>query len=687
MTLADKVILSGADNRSPMMEKDMFTASGLFINVKLVQDLHTTNIDQLHAYLGKHEFYENEVRSNHERNSDPLASVATHQMTQGDKFLLLLVLLGPTHPEQVEAILGDKAQANGQILYEEELAFLADPRIAEGQATQTVIIYNEAYQANDLDAYDFDCNKLNTAKVVLMANLSHYGSDVLAESSVVSHSETKITSDIDIIPYSQDNSVSNQSALNFDQYFELNELKAYSQEKDMVITKLKERIKSVSGNVNKDKVKKDIDEIESINIELDHREKGLIIAVLRDELRKLKGKYLVVSAITTHTIAPEMLKINVEPLAPRLDRSQLSNFINKFLGTVKFENDHVAKIMGYGDYHIEYVMISRVYYMEGLGHNLFSVGQFCDSNLEVAFRQHTCYIHNLEGVDLLTGSQDNNLYTLSLRDMMASSPIRILSKASKTKSWQSHRHLSNLKFGTINHLARHGLVRVAPDPAASTGLPLSTTVNQDAPSPSNLQTSLETQSSVISNDVKEENHDLNVAHMNNDPFFGILIPKNDSESYSLDVIPTVVHTTAPNSEHVTKWTMDHPLDNIICELERPVSTRLQLHESALVCYYDVFLTLVKPKTYKDALTQSYKVMVITLKWIYKVKLNELGGILKNKARLVARGYRQEEGINFEESFAPVARLDAIRFFLAFVTHMNMIVYQMDVKTAFLNGIL
>ncbi|GKA66674.1 retrovirus-related pol polyprotein from transposon TNT 1-94 [Tanacetum coccineum] len=78
-------------------------------------------------------------------------------------------------------------------------------------------------------------------------------------------------------------------------------------------------------------------------------------------------------------------------------------------------------------------------------------------------------------------------------------------------------------------------------------------------------------------------------------------------------------------------------------------------------------------------------MVITLKWIYKVKLDELGGILKNKARLVARGYCQEEGIDFEESFAPVARLEAIRIFLAFVAHMNMVVYQMDVKTAFLNG--
>ncbi|GJY73043.1 retrovirus-related pol polyprotein from transposon TNT 1-94, partial [Tanacetum coccineum] len=159
-------------------------------------------------------------------------------------------------------------------------------------------------------------------------------------------------------------------------------------------------------------------------------------------------------------------------------------------------------------------------------------------------------------------------------------------------------------------------------------------------------------------------------------------------------------------------TKDHPLDNIISELERPVSIRLQLYEQALFCYYDVFLTSVEPKNYKDALTQACwieamqeelhefkhlevwelipcldKVMVITLKWIYKVKLDEMGGIIKNKARLVARGYRQEEGIDFEESFALVARLDAIQIFLTYVAHMNIIVYQMDVKTAFLNGIM
>ncbi|GJV68522.1 retrovirus-related pol polyprotein from transposon TNT 1-94 [Tanacetum coccineum] len=252
---------------------------------------------------------------------------------------------------------------------------------------------------------------------------------------------------------------------------------------------------------------------------------------------------------------------------------------------------------------------------------------------------------------------------------------------------------------------------VALVPAVSTGSHSSTTVDQDAPSPSNSQTTPETQPPVIPNDVEEDNHDIEIAHMGNDPYFGIPIPEIPSDqSSSSDSIHTIVHPDHQISEHNSKWTKDHPLENIIGELDRPVSTRLQLHEQALFCYYDAFLTAVEPKTYKDALTQSCwikamqeelneferlevwelvprpdKVMVITLKWIYKVKLDELGGILKNKAQLVACCYHQEEGIDFEESFAPVARLEAIRIFLAFTAHMNMVVYQMDVKTSFLNA--
>ncbi|GJY32217.1 hypothetical protein Tco_0415712 [Tanacetum coccineum] len=287
--------------------------------------------------------------------------------------------------QRTDKVLLVQAQANGQILHEEELAFLADPGTTEGQATQTVITHNVAYQVDDLDAYDSDCDELNTAKVSLMANLSHYGSDAVAElepklydGNVIKNTSAIVIPDseetlmlaeesrskmllkqqdpmvlekkINITPvdypnsmnssdlnpscrptkvevlkelpkvsmtellnkkefieketydklfrsytnlekhcislevdtqlnqeiFQRDNSVSNQSASNFDQYFELNELKAQSQEKDTVIRKLKERIKSLTGNINKDTVKKDIEEIETINIELDHRVSKLI---------------------------------------------------------------------------------------------------------------------------------------------------------------------------------------------------------------------------------------------------------------------------------------------------------------------------------------------------------------------------------------------------------------------------
>nr|GEZ94930.1 hypothetical protein [Tanacetum cinerariifolium] len=343
------------------------------------------------------------------------------------------------------------------------------------------------------------------------------------------------------------------------------------------------------------------------------------------------------------------------------DRSQLINFVQKFLGTVKFGNDHVAKIMGYGDYQIGNVTISRVYYVEGLGH----------------------------GVDLLTGSRANNLYTLSLQDMMASSPICLLSKASKTKSWIWHRRLSHLNFGAINHLARQGLVRgllklkfkkdhlcsaCAMDKSTKkTHKPKSKDTNQEklyllhmdlcGPMLRRIRTDNGTEFvnqtlrdyykevgishetsvalSLQQNGVVERHnrtlieaartiklHDLSffhvfgalcyptndsenleVAHIGNDPLLGVPIPEFTSEQSSSTASPqSIVQPNHPMTHHNSKWMKDHLLNNII------------------------------------------------------VKLDELGGILKNKARLVTRSYRQEEGIDFEESFA-----------------------SMDVKTAFLNG--
>nr|GEW01744.1 hypothetical protein [Tanacetum cinerariifolium] len=190
---------------------------------------------------------------------------------------------------------------------------------------------------------------------------------------------------------------------------------------------------------------------------------------------------------------------------------------------------------------------------------------------------------------------------------------------------------------------------IPPVQAESTGSPSLTSVDQDAPSP------------------------------RNDPLFGVPIPEVTSAQSS-----STVWELVPRPDKVMvitlKWIYKVKLDElggILENKDRLVARGYRQEEG--IDFEESFAPVWELVPHPD------KVMVITLKWIYKVKLNELGGILKNKARLVALGYRQEEGIDFEESFAPVARLEAIQIFLAYAAHKNMVVYQMDVKTAFLNG--
>ncbi|GKF97582.1 retrovirus-related pol polyprotein from transposon TNT 1-94, partial [Tanacetum coccineum] len=118
----------------------------------------------------------------------------------------------------------------------------------------------------------------------------------------------------------------------------------------------------------------------------------------------------------------------------RRDRLRLRNFMKKFTETVRFRNDHFGAIMGYGDYMIGDSVISK----------------------------HSCYVCDTDGVELIKGSRGSNLYTISIEDMMKSSPIYLLSKASKNKSWLWHRGLNHVNFGTINDLARNDLVRGLP---------------------------------------------------------------------------------------------------------------------------------------------------------------------------------------------------------------------------------
>nr|GEZ20268.1 integrase, catalytic region, zinc finger, CCHC-type, peptidase aspartic, catalytic [Tanacetum cinerariifolium] len=269
------------------------------------------------------------------------------------------------------------------------------------------------------------------------------------------------------------------------------------------------------------------------------------------------------------------------------DRSRLMNFVKKFIRTVRFRNNRFGTIMGYGDYVIGYSVISRVYYVEGLGHNLFSIGQFFYSYLEVAFRKHSCYVRDTNGVELIKGSRGSNLYTISIEDMMKSSPICLLSKASKNNSWLWHQRLNHLNFDTINDLD------IAAEPT-----------------------------------YMEDHH---VAPVDNNPFVNVFASKPNSEaSSSGDISSTESTYVSQTHHHLSKWIKDHPLDNVIGYPSHP--------------------------------------------WIYKVKLDEYDDVLKYKARLVAKGYRQGEGIDFEESFALMARIETIRIFITNVASKTMTIY-------------
>nr|GEY34986.1 copia protein [Tanacetum cinerariifolium] len=234
---------------------------------------------------------------------------------------------------------------------------------------------------------------------------------------------------------------------------------------------------------------------------------------------------------------------------------------------------------------------------------------------------------------------------------------------------------------------------------SSTGTPSSTSIDQDAPTPSHSSSSLALQSPSLHQGVAAEStlmDENTFAHVDNNPFINIFTLEPTSASLSFgDASSAESPYITQTLYHLGKWSKDHPIDNIIGNPSRSVSTRKQLETDALWCFYNSVLSKVEPKNFKSAITedcwfqamqcvihkinrlqiwelvpQPNCVMFIALKWIYKVKLNDYGDVLKNKARLAAKGYQQEEGIDFEESFALVARIEAIRIFIANVARLQ-----------------
>ncbi|GKA48975.1 retrovirus-related pol polyprotein from transposon TNT 1-94 [Tanacetum coccineum] len=199
---------------------------------------------------------------------------------------------------------------------------------------------------------------------------------------------------------------------------------------------------------------------------------------------------------------------------------------------------------------------------------------------------------------------------------------------------------------------------------------VSTSIDQDAPSSSTPSTQEQDQSPNISQGFEES---PKIPIFRDDP-----LNESPNEESTPQGSSSNVRQTHTPFEHLGKWTKDHPIENMIDDPSCFVSTIKQLQTDVMWCFFDAFLTY-------ELVPCPDKLLLIKLKWIYKVKTDEFSGVLKNKARLVAHGFRQEEGIDLEESFAPVSRIEAIRIFIANSAHKNMTIFQMDFKTAFLNG--
>ncbi|GJR34263.1 hypothetical protein Tco_1209947 [Tanacetum coccineum] len=471
-----------------------------------------------------------------------------------------------------EKVLLVEAKENGQILHEKELAFLADLSIVEGQATQIVITHNDAYQADDLDAYDSDCDELNTAKIALMANLSHSDSDVLVE---VNNQDN------------MDNNMINQVVQAMTSF-----------EQSSVVNHSENEITNPSPSCRPTKVEvpKELPKVSMVNT----------------SLKKLKhhlaGFDVVVKERTTATAITEgswghdlcvvqyLSEVNNHARAKVVKSIQMKEW--KPTGKM-FKN------VGY-----KWIPTRRTFTIVG---TKCPLTRFTSTKIMPPRKPvKSTVITNIKP------SSASQWRPKETNHASSSSEPKIV-ESRTTNHLEPNNHMgSNVSISTCSSSVQCSVDRpapkviapiakvVAPVLVASTGSASSTTVDQDAPSPSNSQTTLETQFPVIPNNVEEDNHDLDVAHMNNDSFFGTLNPENDSEaSSSSDVIPTVVPTAAPNLEH-------------------------------------------------ELVPRPDKVMVFTLKWIYKVKIDELGD---NNALESLKKYGMESSDPVDTPMVEKSKLD------------------------------
>ncbi|GJT93710.1 reverse transcriptase domain-containing protein [Tanacetum coccineum] len=299
----------------------------------------------------------------------------------------------------------------------------------------------------------------------------------------------------------------------------------------------------------------------------------------------------------------------------------LCNFVEKFLGTVHFGNDQFAPILGYGDLNQGNVMIKWVYYVEGPNHNLFSVGQFCDADLEVAFRKSTCFVRDIQGNDLLTGNRRSDLYKISLQETTSSTLICFMAKASPTQAWA---------FLCIED--------ETPEVLKETD-----------------QSSYWTHGKTAYHIINDRKPSIKYLHI----FGCICYITRDGENLDKmkekgDPCVMVRHSTQSKAL-VPEGRKGVDYDNS----KTPVP-----HDKNVVVPIARKDRFINKKGWKSLQSLPEEYYNPALVGIGKNKKGRDQTVIRNKARLVAKGYAQEEGIDFEESFAPVARLEAEEVYVA-----------------------
>ncbi|GKA82914.1 retrovirus-related pol polyprotein from transposon TNT 1-94 [Tanacetum coccineum] len=475
----------------------------------------------------------------------------------------------------------------------------------------------------------------------------------------------------------------------------------------------------------------------------------------------------------------------------------LCNFVEKYLGTVRFGNDQFSPILGYGDLVQGNITIKRVYYVEGLNHNLFSVDQFCDADLEAEAISTACYTQNRS---IIIPSHKKTTYHIIndrkpltrhlyifgctyylTRDgenpnkMKKGDSCILVGYSTQSKGYRVYNKRTRLivesihvKFEEIKEMTEtsidnntSGLVpqrQKASDydnfglttqlqnvsPSADTTIlsqqeldllfgplydefftagtssvnksspPSDNSKKQDTPPTATAQSTTEpiTLTTTVTAEEKNTDNQVDNAHVDNNEFYNVFCTpvREESESSSRYVNPSNMHTFYQPHPYEHRWIKDHPLSQVRGNPSKPVQTRRQLAIDPKMCMFALTVSTSESKNIKEAMADSawIKAMrddlhqfdrlnlwelvdkpfgkkVIKLKWSWKKKKDEDQTIVHNKVRLVAKEYAQEEGIDFEESFALVARLEAVRLFVAYAAHKSFLIYQIDMKTSFLNG--